>query len=197
MEFTKNQVRVGGGLAALMMSLAALAQSGCSSDNSAAADGGTDSSTEASAEAGPPAPLGVPLPTCSIANCAVCAGVLGSPDAGITYCTQDCDSGADCPMGLACVANPTSSFLNNQCIKTCTSNADCTAPFVCRSDLKTPGSYCFSPFPAPGTGQDSGTPVPDGGTPTPDAAPDTGSSTPDSGPPDAGSITDASPDDAG
>jgi hypothetical protein len=189
MELTRNQSRIGGGLTALLVSLAAIAQSACSSDDSSnPGDASADSSmqVEAAVDAGPPPPLGVPVSSC--AGCPVCGGVLGSPTTGITYCTQNCDAGTDCPTGLACVPNQTSMFLRNECIRTCTSNADCTAPFICRSDLVSPGSFCWSPYPTPATPT---MPMPDAGTAA-DAA--DGAPPADTGAPDAG---DGAPSDAG
>jgi hypothetical protein len=195
MELTKNTVWIGGGLTALLVSLAALAQSGCSdsSSSSTPADASADSSmlTEAAFD-GPTPPLGVPVKDCT--GCPVCGGVLGSPTTGISYCTQNCDAGSDCPMGTACVANQTSSILPMECIQSCTTSADCTAPFICRSDLSTPGSYCWTPFPPPAV-QDSGTPVDAGDAGVSDASPtDTGAPA-DTGSPD-GAPTDAATGDA-
>jgi hypothetical protein len=141
---------------------------GCSSSSNAPA-ASSDASTDG--QAGPPSPLGVPVSSC--AGCTVCGGVLGSPTTGITYCTADCTTDTDCPSGTGCTASPSSSTLSNECLKTCTSNTDCTSPFVCRSDLPAPGSFCWSPYPPP---SDAG----------PDAAPDAGAvTTVDAG--DAGS----------
>jgi hypothetical protein len=196
MELTRKS-RIGGGLTALLVSLAAFAQSACSSDDSSSpGDASADSSMQAEAAFdGPAPPLGVPVSSC--AGCPVCGGVLGSPTTGITYCTENCDAGSDCPTGTACVPNQTSSLLRNECIRTCTSNADCTAPFICRSDLVSPGSFCWSPYPAPATSMpDSGTATDagdagtvDSGTPADTGAPDAG---PDSGPTDAGDAGDGS-----
>jgi hypothetical protein len=182
MQLTKNTVWMGGGVTALLVSLAALAQVGCSdsSTSAAAADASADTSL-GTVEGGPP--IGVPIAVCT--GCQVCGGVLGSPTTGISYCTLNCDSGADCPTGTACVANQTSTILRNECIRTCTSAADCTAPFVCRSDLSTPGSYCWTPYPPP-AGADSGTPADAGDASVADA----GSPADTGAPPDAGAPAD-------
>ncbi len=190
MELTNNKAWFGGGLTALLVTLAALAQGGCSDSSTATpADASADSSNaDAQGEAGPAPPLGVPVSSC--AGCPVCGGVLGSPTAGITYCTQNCDAGSDCPTGTACVPNQTSKFLLNECIRTCTSDTDCTAPFICRSDLVSPGSFCWSPYPAPASTQpDSGTTADAGDAGGPDAqTPDTGAPV-EAGP--DGALTDA------
>lgn len=193
MVITLKKSSLGWGLGGLVVSLFVLGPSGCSSD-SGSPSGGDASTADVQAdvmvEAGPPPPLGVPLTTC--AGCRVCAGVLGSPTTGISYCTKDCTTTADCPTGTACVANTTSAtLLDMQCIKTCTSNSDCGAPFICRSDLSTPGSYCWSPFPPPGAaGPDAGdAAVADTGVVETGAPTEAG--TPDSGAPDAQSGADA------
>jgi hypothetical protein len=174
---------LGSGIAGLV-AFVALAQGGCS--DSSAGPSGTDAAAlgdvqgDVQVEAGPPPPLGVPVMSC--AGCPVCGGVLGSPTSGIRYCTQDCSTSADCPTGTACTANTTASVLPSECLKTCAADTDCTAPFICRSDLGTPGSFCWSPYPPVGSRtsdagdasvldagvSDTGTPPPDTGTP-PDA----------------------------
>ena len=196
MVITSKKSFLGWGLGGLVVSLFALGPSGCSSD-SASPTGGDASTADVQAdvmvEAGLPPPLGVPVTTC--AGCPVCAGVLGGPTTGISYCTQDCTTTADCPTGTACVANTNSAmFLDMQCIKTCASNSDCTTPFVCRSDLPTAGSYCWSPYPPPGNGgADAGdAAVADTGVET---TPEAG--TPDSGAPDAQSDAGADAADGG
>ena len=172
-SFSKKSAASGVSLSVVLALLGLGASSvfaGCSSSsNSPVAS--SDASTDG--EAGPPSPLGVPVSSC--AGCTVCGGVLGSPTTGITYCTADCTTDTDCPSGTACTATPSSSSsLSNECLKTCTSNTDCTSPFVCRSDLPTPGSFCWSPYPPP---SDAG----------PDAAPEAGAvATGDAG--DAGSV---------
>jgi hypothetical protein len=123
---------------------------GCSSSSNAPA-ASSDASTDA--EAGPPSPLGVPVSNCN--GCTVCGGVLGSPTTGISYCTADCTTDMDCPSGTGCTASPSSSSLSNECLKTCTSNTDCTSPFVCRTDLPTPGGFCWSPYPPSDAGPDA------------------------------------------
>jgi hypothetical protein len=194
MVITLKKASLGWGLGGLVVSLFALGPSGCSSD-SASPTGGDASMADVQADGavddGPPPPLGVPLPTCT--GCPVCGGVLGSPTTGISYCTKDCTSNTDCPTGTACVANTNSpTVLDMQCIKTCASNSDCTAPFICRSDLGTPGSYCWSPFPAPdgGTTTDAGNAVPDAGVA------ETGAPPAEAGT-DAGAPADAATTDAG
>jgi hypothetical protein len=148
---------LGWGVGGLVLSVCALAATGCSS--SSAGPSGADASLDAPVEAGPTPPLGVPVASC--AGCPVCGGVLGSATKGITYCTQDCTTNTDCPSGTGCVVNSTSPGLSNECLKTCTSDSDCTGfddpdtgapPFVCRSDLATPGSFCWSPYPPPDAG---------------------------------------------
>jgi hypothetical protein len=184
MVITSKKSSLGWGLGGLVVSLFALGSSGCSSD-SASPTGGDASTADVQAdvvEAGPPPPLGVPLSTC--AGCPVCAGVLGSPTTGISYCTKDCTTTADCPTGTACVANTTSAtLLDMQCIKTCATDSDCTTPFICRSDLSTAGSYCWSPFPPPGYGGTDGGDAAVADTGVPETTPEAG--TPDSGAPDA------------
>ncbi|HEX4447188.1 MAG TPA: hypothetical protein VH044_10645, partial [Polyangiaceae bacterium] len=147
--------------------------------------------TDASiAEAAPP-PLGVPVSSC--AGCPVCGGILTGPDAGATYCTQPCSTSADCPTGTGCVMNVLTASLDMNCLRTCTTDTDCAGGFICRSDLGTTGSYCWSPYPTP---VDSGTPVADASTDAgvdaatadagePDATPD--AATPDAATPDASS----------
>jgi hypothetical protein len=185
MVITSKKSSLGWALGGLVVSLFALGPSGCSSD-SASPTGGDASTADVQAdvmvEAGPPPPLGVPVSSC--AGCPVCAGVLGSPTTGISYCTQDCTTTADCPTGTACVANTTSStLLDMQCIKACASDSDCTTPFICRSDLPTAGSYCWSPFPPPGDGGADGGDAAVADTGVPETTPEAG--TPDSGAPDA------------
>jgi hypothetical protein len=169
---------------------------GCSSSS------GAPPGIDASADVGPLSdaptpPLGVPVSSC--AGCPVCAGTLGSATTGISYCTVDCTSTADCPSGTGCVANATSDALSEQCLATCQTSADCTAPFICRSDLATPGNYCWSPYPPP---VDGGAPAGDGGDAGPgpgpdaastDAAADTGA-VGDTGAPTDASASDASAD---
>jgi hypothetical protein len=122
---------------------------------------------------------------------------------GITYCTQTCKASADCPTGTACVANTTSSkILDMNCLKTCTGDSDCKSPFICRSDLPTPGNYCWSPYPPPSAGgqdaavvdagaAETGSPADSGAQPDSGASPDSGA------PPDSGALPDAAPPDAG
>jgi hypothetical protein len=190
----KNGI-LGWGGSLVIASLCTFAQSGCS-DSSSAPSGGDASTADVQAdveidgmaEAGPPPPLGVPVATCE--GCPVCGGVLGSATTGISYCTKTCTATADCPAGTACVMNTTSAtLLDMQCIKTCTSSADCTAPFICRSDLLTPGSYCWSPFPAPLSGAGMDAAAPDSGLADTGAPPeDTGASS------EAGAAPDGGPD---
>jgi hypothetical protein len=164
-------------LAGPVLVLVAWGASGCS-DSSSPSNPVSDAST-ADVEAGPPPPLGVPVTSC--AGCPVCGGILTSPDAGATYCTQACSTNADCPSGTGCVMNVLTASLDMDCLRTCTSNADCLGGFICRSDLGTPGSFCWSPYP---------TPV-DSGTPVADAAADAGV---DAAPADAGEPDGATPD---
>jgi hypothetical protein len=155
MAVMTKKVCLGWGVGGLVLSVCALAATGCS-DSSAGPSAG-DASLDAPVEAaGPTPPLGVPVSSC--AGCPVCGGVLGSATKGITYCTQDCTTNTDCPSGTGCVVNTTSPGLLNECLKTCTSDSDCTPfdnadtgapPFICRSDLGSPGNFCWSPFPPP------------------------------------------------
>jgi hypothetical protein len=79
-----------------------------------------------------------------------------------------------------------------QCLKTCASDTDCTTPFICRSDLPTPGKYCFSPWPpiSSETETDAGdaavvdTGVAEAGTPV-DSGPSPEAATPEAGQPEA------------
>jgi hypothetical protein len=201
MVITSKKASLGWGFGGLVVSLCAIAQMGCSDNNSTQAGG--DASTDGVAEdgGGPPPPLGVPVASC--AGCPVCGGVLGGPTTGITYCTQTCKASADCPTGTACVANTTSSMiLDMNCLKTCTGDSDCKSPFICRSDLPTSGKYCWSPYPAPGAGgQDAA--VADAGAAETGSPADSGAQ-PDSGAPadsgtpaDSGALPDAAPADAG
>ena len=174
---------LGWAVGGLVMSLSALGVTGCS-DSSAGPSGGDASVADGAVDAAPP-PFGVPVSDCTACISSICGGVLGSPDSGITYCTEVCTTTADCPMGTACVANSTSKDLSNNCLKTCTGDTDCTAPFICRTDLGSPGSYCWSPYPPLGTS------TPDAGQ-TPDAAPDTGTTPSDAGAPlDSGEPSDS------
>ena len=164
MVITLKKASLGWGLGGLIVSLFALGPSGCSSDSASPSGDASTAVADGAVDDGPAPPLGVPLPSC--AGCPVCGGVLGSATTGISYCTKDCTANTDCPTGTACVANTNSpTALDMQCIKTCASNSDCTAPFICRSDLGTPGSYCWSPFPAPegGMTMNAGNVVPEAG----------------------------------
>jgi hypothetical protein len=173
-------------LAGVLVPLCAIAVAACSQSSGSGSPG--DASADALVEAGPPPPLGVPVASCT--GCPVCGGVLGSPTTGLTYCTQDCTTNADCPNGTGCSVNAQTSQLPNECLATCTTNADCVSPFICRSDLGGPGNFCWSPYPPP---VDAGPAVPEAG---PDASPDasdTDSSASEAGPADAGAtVTDAS-----
>jgi hypothetical protein len=137
---------------------------------------------DGNADAGPPSPLGVPVPSC--AGCTgICGGVLASATTGFTFCTQDCTTDTGCPAGTACAADvltsdlPDGSQLPNECLKTCTTDTDCSGGFICRSDIATTGSFCWSPFPPPvdagqvasEAGPDAG--IADTGTPV-EAGPD-------------------------
>jgi hypothetical protein len=171
------------GLAYALVASAASVAVGCSDSSGAPATSSDASATEASVvdgQAGPPPPLGVPIASTRCASCNVCGGVLGSPTTGIAYCTQDCTTDADCPSGLGCVAALSTASLSNECIKKCASSSDCTAPFICRSDLPTPGSFCWSPYPPP---KDAGPPAIDAGS---DAGPSGSTDAGDAGPADAG-----------
>jgi hypothetical protein len=161
------------------------AVAGCSSDSASPAGGGDASTVDAMSEASAhpneaaaaPIPVGDPTTDCNA--CTVCGGVLLSATTGISYCTADCTTTADCPSGTACIPNITSAVLGNQCIETCAADSDCTAPFVCRVDVPTPGGYCWSPYP----------PRTDAATPFPvEAGADAGA--------DAGGLPDAGVDDA-
>ena len=142
MPFITKKSRAG-----LAMALCALGASVAAAGCSASSSGATPSSDASTAdgEAGPPPPLGVPVASC--AGCPVCGGVLGSATTGLTYCTQDCKTNADCPAGTGCVAALSSAALASECIKTCTADSDCSGGFICRSDLPTAGSFCWSSYP--------------------------------------------------
>jgi hypothetical protein len=189
-----KKASLGWGLAGLLVSLLALGASGCSSTSDAPS--GSDASADVQADvqadvvvdAGPPPPLGVPVSSC--AGCPVCDGILGSATTGIFFCTKDCTAATDCPTGTTCVANPSSSLLDDECLATCTSDSDCVAPFICRSDLPgTPGSFCWTPYPPP---SEAG--APDAG-PADSGPADTGAPAADAGVPDS-AITDAASPDA-
>ena len=170
------------GVGVLVLPVWLLGAGGCS--DSAGAPG-ADASTADVVEAGPPPPLGVPVSSCS--GCPVCGGVLTGPDAGVGYCTQNCATNSDCPTGTACALAVLSTGLAGQCLRSCTGDTDCQGGFICRSDLASPGQFCWSAFPPPAVdaGQDAALDA------SSDAnAGDTGAA--DTGAPDAGS--DASPD---
>jgi hypothetical protein len=138
-------------------------------------------------EAGPPPPLGVPVPSC--AGCPTCGGVLSGPDSGLTYCTQACTTNADCPTGTGCVMNVISPTLDDECLRTCATDTDCSGGFICRTDLGTPGGYCWSPYPPP---VDAGIPPVEAGADAEvDASADAALPT-DAGEPDASTPLDGS-----
>jgi hypothetical protein len=182
---------LGWAVGGLVLSLVGPGITGCS-DSSAGPSAGDASLVDGPVDAAPP-PLGVPVANCAACNSAVCGGVLGSATTGITYCTEVCTSNSDCPMGTGCVANSTSKALSNNCLATCTADTDCTAPFICRSDLGSPGSYCWSPYPPVGgaTSDAGDAAVAEAG------APDTGTPPSEAGaPPDSGEPTDSGAADA-
>ncbi len=162
---------------------------GCSSSSN---NGGpADAAAEAAIpyEGGPPA-LGVPIANCNGCDGTLtCGGVLAGPEAGITYCTEQCgEAGEVCPSGLTCVPNILTPTLYDECLVGCSKDSDCQAPFICRSDVA-PVSVCWTPYPPPS----------DAGTPTPDAG-DAGTPESDAGEPDAsdaGSTTTTDAGDAG
>jgi hypothetical protein len=182
----KKKAYLGWAVGGLVLSLAALGGTGCS-DSSSGASAGDASVDDGAVDAAPPL-LGVPVASCAACPSAVCAGVLGSATTGITYCTEVCTTNTDCPTGTACVANSTSKDLSDNCLKICTGDADCPAPFICRPDLGSPGSYCWSPYPPVGSETLS-----DAGDAAVAEAPDTGMS-----PSEAGTPTDSGvPSDSG
>jgi hypothetical protein len=168
---------------------------GCSSSsNGGPADAAADVAVPY--EGGPPA-LGVPIANCNGCDGTLtCGGVLAGPEAGITYCTEQCgEAGEVCPTGLTCVPNVLTPALYDECLVGCSKDTDCQAPFICRSDVA-PVSVCWSPYPPPsdaGSTPDAGTDGGDAGTPESDAgepdASDAGSTTTDAG--DAGLGADA------
>jgi hypothetical protein len=189
-----KKASLGRALTGLLVSLFALGAGGCSSTSDApsGSDASADVQADVVVDAGPPPPLGVPVPSC--AGCPVCDGILGSPTTGIFFCTKDCTA-ADCPTGTACVANPSSTLLDKECLATCTSDGDCVAPFICRSDVPgSSGSYCWTPYPPP---VEAG--APDAG-PADSGPSDTGAPVADTGAPDSAvtdaAVTDAAPADA-
>jgi hypothetical protein len=170
-------------LSAVAVAVAGLAGAGCSASSGAPASN-LDASADTSTFDGPAPPLGVPVSSCN--GCPVCGGVLASPTTGITYCTQDCTADTDCPSGTGCVAALSNAALANECIKKCTTGADCSGGFICRSDLPTVGSFCWSSYPPPA---DAG-PVSEAGTDAGTA--DSG----DAAPAEAGADSGAPPSDA-
>ena len=140
---------------------------GCSSSsNSPAANPPADAGMQVvdAAQTGD-AGLGFPVPDChSCSPTSTCGGVLSSPDAGLTYCTQTCEASTDCPSGTACISNFETPGLDSDCLRPCTSDTDCSGGFICRSDVTGGTSICWSPYPPPTTvtpdaGADTGTPA--------------------------------------
>jgi hypothetical protein len=138
--------------------------------------------------------LGDPVTSCD--GCPVCGGALASATTGVSFCTKDCTSDADCVTGTVCVQDPVSSQLTKECLKTCHANTDCSGIFVCRSDVAPGATICWSPYPPPKSAiADAGPDVTDSGAPdtgsavgsdattgsdgATDSSTDTGSTTPD------------------